>query len=86
MVWGLAGGGALCLDFSENLLENDPKYFSSLWHCFIVLQNKLRLNAEQTAVQYQIWQFCKPSNFNWLVHHNFKLNGVLMVAVKDKRH
>lgn len=70
------------------VLERDLKYFSSLWHRLVVLQNKLRLNTEQTTVQYQeIWQFCKLSNFNWLVHDNFRVvSGIpIAVAVKEKK-
>lgn len=62
------GRGILCLDLSDGrdlkvvhrVLERELKYFSSLWHRMVVLQNKLRLNTEQATVQYQeIWQLWK---------------------------
>lgn len=54
----------------------------------VVLQNKLRLSIERTAVQHQkIWQLWKTQVFNWLVHDNSRLlSGILIsVAVQEKK-
>lgn len=90
------GGKVLCLDLSERrdlkvvhrVLERELKYFSSLWQRMVVLQNKLRLSIERTAVQHQkIWQLWKTQVFNWLVHDNSRLlSGILIsVAVQEKK-
>lgn len=70
------GRGVCCWDLPaqrdlkvvNRVLEQDLKYFSSLWHRSVVLQNKLQQNTEHTTWQdRQIWHFLFSVVSEWQI-------------------